>query len=62
MGFRLSFLDAPSSCQFVADAVQHNDHFRSKVYSDIGWNKDHPVLLRIKRRFNPVSTRVSGGI
>eukprot|EP00752_Nemacystus_decipiens_P009048 g8079.t1 len=44
--------------EFVAEALQHSDLVRSKVYSNIGWNKDHPVLLRIKLRFNPVSTRV----
>ncbi|CAN0102133.1 unnamed protein product, partial [Ectocarpus fasciculatus] len=31
---------------------------RSKLYYDIGWNKDHPVLLRIKLRFNPIPTKV----
>lgn len=45
--------------QFVADAVQHSSTLREKVYDDISWNKDHPVLLRIKRRFEPVSTKVS---
>lgn len=48
--------------QFVAEALQHSDLVRSKVYSDIGWNKDHPVLLKIKLRFNPVSTRVRQGL
>lgn len=44
--------------QFVAEALQHSDLVRSKLYYDIGWNKDHPVLLRIKLRFSPIPTKV----
>ncbi|CAB1096057.1 unnamed protein product [Ectocarpus sp. CCAP 1310/34] len=44
--------------EFVAEALQHSELVRSKLYYDIGWNKDHPVLLRIKRRFSPIPTKV----
>lgn len=44
--------------QFVAEALQHSELVRSKLYYDIGWNKDHPVLLRIKLRFSPIPTKV----
>ena len=44
--------------QFVADAVQHSSFVRRAAYDDIGWKMDHPVLLRIKKRFDPVPIRV----
>ncbi|CAM9481887.1 unnamed protein product [Ectocarpus sp. 4 AP-2014] len=51
---------SPSTTQweFVAEALQHSELVRSKLYYDIGWNKDHPVLLRIKLRFSPIPTKV----
>lgn len=47
--------------QYVADAVQHSTLVREKMYDDIGWMRDHPVLLRVKLRFKGISTRVSEG-
>lgn len=45
--------------QYVADAEQHAKFVRRELYDDIGWKRDHPVLLRIRRRFKRVSTKVS---
>ncbi|CAN0013833.1 unnamed protein product, partial [Sphacelaria rigidula] len=45
--------------EYVADAVQHSTLVRKKVYDEIGWKRDHPVLLQIKLRFKRISTRVS---
>ncbi|CAM9396487.1 unnamed protein product [Scytosiphon promiscuus] len=48
--------------EYVAEAWQHSALVRSRIYANIGWNKDHPMLLKIKIRFNPISTRVVNGL